>query len=248
MAKKTKQPEQAPVPVDPNEPMTVIAWTKAPLGAIIRTSPTVPEDIAKLKAKSQLKQFLANESEGIKDENVVYEILKPGEDSHFDRNLPPRHISAIDFQGQIIELSPKKVYIVAMNANSVQPDQAFYLREQLSEAGVKAGVLLATPSDQPVLFIDEHPVELGDGDRQEQRMNARNQLVEAHNALQQAARALVSAEMEVLDQLGLAAPEEQAKKFSDLFVAIEQAYDAAEEPINADQMAQQLGAKQNEQS
>lgn len=238
--KREKQEDDAPLT---KKPMTVIAWTKSPLGAILRMDPDVPEDIAKLKAKSQLKQFLANESEAIKDENIMFEILQPGENSELDQKQPPRLVSQIDFQGQIIELNRNKVYIVAVNSEAVQPEQAYYIMEQLSEAGVKAGVMLASRSDQPVMWIDEHPLELGDGNRQEQRTNARNALVNAQNEMQTAARKFISANAEMLEQLDLQQPPESADAFSNLFVAIEQAYDAAEAPLNADQIAEQNGLK-----
>lgn len=223
------------------EPMTVIARTKSSLAAIIRTDVNTPEDIAKLKAKTQLKQFLAGESGSIKDSDIVYQILQPGDKANIHDDDAPRHVSQIDFHGQLIELNPKKMYIVAMNSNSVQPEQAYYLREQLREAGIRAGVLLATPSDQPVMFLDEHPLELGDDDRQQQRINAREALAEAQNNLQQAARQFISAHAQIIEQLELQQSEKQAEAFSELFVAIEKSYDAAEDPINADQMAQQKG-------
>ena len=224
-----------------DKPMTVIAWTKSPLGAILRMDPKVPHDIAKQKAKTQLKMFLANESEAIKDDNIVFEILEPGDNSNLDQKQPPRLVSAIDFQGQIIELNRKKAYIVAINSEDVPPEQAYYIMEQLSEAGIKAGVLLASRSDQPVMWIDEHPLELGDGDKQSKRINAREQLAIAQNELQTAARKFISANAEILEQLELQQPTEQADAFNNLFVTIEQAYDAAESPINADQIAEQNG-------
>lgn len=236
--KREQDEDEAPLT---KKPQTVIAWTKSPLGAILRLDPDVPEDIAKLKAKSQLKQFLANESEAIKDENILFEILQPGENSELDQKKPARLVSQIDFQGQIIELNRNKVYIVAVDSESVPPEQAYYIMEQLSEAGIKAGVMLASRTDQPVMWIDEHPLELGDGDRQEKRANARNALVEAQNKLQTAAREFISVHAEVLEQLDLYKPTQRIDALSNLFVAIEQAYDAAEEPINADQIAEQNG-------
>ena len=239
---KRREEEEGEAPLT-DKPMTVIAWTKSPLGAILRMDPKVPHDIAKLKAKSQLKQFLANESEALKDDNIVFEILEPGENSNLDQKQPPRLVSAIDFQGQIIELIRNKVFIVAVDSYAVQPEQAYYIMEQLSEAGIKAGVMLASRSDAPVMWLDEHPLELGDGSQADKRTNARNALVEAQNEMQTAARKFISANAEALEQLDLQQPPEQAEAFSNLFVAIEQAYDAAEAPLNADQIAEQNGLK-----
>lgn len=139
-----------------------------------------------------------------------------------------------DIEAKIIEIDPSKFYIVEFDANEITPDQADYIRNQLKEAGVLQGLIVGSQGGKNIKLIDGK-VELGDGFRSMRRINARTILVDAHNAIQMAAREFISAHAEIMDQLEIdEQPAGQAEAFSNLFVAIERAYDAAEDPINQD--------------
>lgn len=93
----------------------------------------------------------------------------------------------------------------------------------------------------------EDPVlEVGEGSRKEQRANARNQLKEVLNELQQAGRRIVNVQVEICEAFGFTPSKESAAAFSDLFVAMEHAYETVEDQLNNDLAAEQRqeGAKQ----
>ena len=147
----------------------------------------------------------------------------------------------LEINGNVFEIDPNKYYVLELDSEKVEPHQVDYIRQQLAEAGVRAGVIIGSKGGESVQVI-----ELGDGPRAEQRMNARNQLAEAHDALQRAGRGIVNAQAEICNALGLTPSKDSAAAFSDLFVSMEHAYDTIEEQLNNDLAAEQRqeGAKQ----
>lgn len=134
----------------------------------------------------------------------------------------------------IHEVDPAKYYVLELDSEKIEPHQVDYIRQQLADAGVRAGVIIGSRGGEAVQAI-----ELGEGPRAEQRMNARNQLAAAHDALQQAGRRLVGAQADICNDLGLTPSKDSAAAFSDLFVSMEHAYDTIEEQLNNDLAAEQ---------
>lgn len=215
-----------------SESITVVAWLKRQPAGLVQITDRDALAKAKAEAKEHLQTFMRTQSGILQDSEVEYQVLRPGEetDSEYHKSLV--------INGQVISIDPSQFYILELDSEKVEPHQVDYIREQLAEAGVRAGVIIGSKGGESV-----QPVELGDGPRAEQRMNARNALAEAHDNLQQAARRLVGAQADICNDLGLTPGKDSAAAFSDLFVAAERAYDTVEEQLNKDLAAEQRAKK-----
>lgn len=140
--------------------------------------------------------------------------------------------------GQIEEIDPAKFYMLELDSEKIDASQVGYIQQQLTDAGVKAGVIIGSRGGQAV-SVNEHPTELGDGPRAEQRMNARVQLSDAHDKALQAGRELVGTHLAVCETLGMNNTKITAAAFQDMLYAIDAAYDATDAQLDDDIKAQQ---------